>query len=338
MMAYLAPRPFLMAMVILTLATLCLQEQSCADSKKIVFVRTIFKPDPGSAMIDQFKTTLRQRGYQEGENIEYVDILINKPCRDAVKEMLQTIDSHLDSTDLFVTAGWISQPVRTKLSETGVPQLFAPVLKEEALAMLPSLTAEPGANLSGVYLNYPPERILRIARQLLPQIKNYAYVFDSGLSTDLVMKMAFEKLPENEHHGFAVHYLDLAEGTAQVLQQMQTLQIEAFGGIIGAYKNREALDRSGLPMITALLMDIDEEEVAARIRKSNILAGLFDPMNFCGKEAGEMAADILDGRKSIARTIPRPTRQVAFVNMQAAERLKIPVPFALLEAVDIVIK
>jgi len=332
-----ALRTCLLALIVLAPACLCLPAQTKAECKKIMFIRTNFKPDPGSTMIDQFKATLRQRGYREGKDIEYADIFA-QPGREAVQEMLKTTDLRMDCPDLYVTAGWISLPVRIRLSARDTPQLFAPVLKEEALSMLPSLTEPPGTNLSGVYLHYPPEKILRLARLLLPQIQNYAYVFDSRISEDMYMKETFEKLRESERHGMTVHCLNLAEGAEQVLQQMQTLRIEAFGGIIGAYKNREALAASGLPMITALLMDIDESEMADRIRESNILAGLFDPLGYSGKQAGEMAADILDGKKSIGATIPRPSRQTAFVNMQTSARLGIPIPFAVLEAVDIVIK
>ena len=119
---------------------------------------------------------------------------------------------------------------------------------------------------------------------------------------------------------------------------MKDLRIEAFGGIIGVYKNREVLTASGVSMITALLMDIDESEVADRIRDSNILAGLFAPLADCGELAGEMAADLFDGNTTIGTTIPRPARQVAFVNMATAERHRLAIPFSMLEAVDIVVK
>ncbi|MHB8790098.1 MAG: ABC transporter substrate-binding protein [Desulfobulbaceae bacterium] len=327
----------LLALFFLTASGLCLPLRAEDGCKKVIFIRSNYKPDPGSAMVEQFKATLRERGYEEGRNIVYVDILA-KPGREAVEMMMKATSRQRTSADLYVTAGWISLPVRVKLSASGTPQLFAPVLMEEAMSMLPSVTEPPGTNLSGVYLSYPPEKILRLARLILPQIQNYAYVFDSQISTDLVLKEAFEELRETERHGMTVHYLDIADGAEQVMRQMQDLRIEAFGGIIGAYKNREALAGSGVPMVTALLMDIDEDEVADRIRDSNILAGLFGPLGDCGELAGEMAADLFHGNTTIDATIPRPARQVAFVNMATADRLSLTIPFTVLEAVDIVVK
>lgn len=328
----------LLALVIAAAACLHLPVRAEAGSRKIVFIRSNLKPDPGSAMVEQFKATLRKRGYVEGNNIEYVDILIQKTGRESVQEARAAAELHQDSTDLFVTAGAVTTHVRSRLATRDIPQLFAPVLKEEALRMLPSVTDPPGTNLSGVYLAYPPQKILNLARLILPGIKNYAFVFDSRISTDLLMKEAFDRLKEEDRRGMAVHQLDVAEGTEGVLQQMKTLRIEAFGGIIGAYKNREALSASGVPMITGLLMDIDVNGVADRIREGNILAGLFDPMDYCGEQAGEMAADLLDGKNTLAATMPRPGRQVSFVNMATAARLNVAIPFTVLEAVDIVVK
>lgn len=328
----------LLILVVFAAACLNLPVQAEGNSKKIVLIRSNLKPDPGSAMVEHFKATLRQRGYVEGKNIEYTDILIQKTGRESVQEAREATKMHQDRADLFITAGAVSAHVRSRLAMSDIPQLFAPVLKEEALRMLPSVTDPPGTNLSGVYLAYPPEKILRLARLILPGIQNYAFVFDSRISTDLLMKEAFDKLQEADRHGMTVHQLDVAEGTEGVLQRMKTLRIEAFGGLIGAYKNREPLAASGVPMITSLLMDIDVNGVADRIREGNILAGLFDPMDYCGEQAGEMAADLLDRKNTIGKTLPRPARQVAFVNMVTAERLNVSIPFTVLEAVDIVVR
>lgn len=327
-------------LLVIAFVTACIHTptQATVTSKKIVFIRSNLKPEPGSAMVDQFKATLQKRGYVAGKNIEYVDTQLTGLSETTMREAMEAADRHLGNADLLVSAGGITLPLHAKLAKKDIPQLFAPVLREEALEMLPSLTQAPGTNLSGVYLNYPPEKILRLTRLVLPDIGVYAFIYDSRIHSDLLIKNSFEQLPETERHGITVHYLDLAAGTDQILPQMKALRVEAFGGMIGAYKNREILANSGLPMITALLMDIGEHEVAERIQEGEILAGLFAPMNFCGEQAGEMAADLLDGKKTLAQTVPRPTRQVAFVNMETAERLKIAIPFAVLEAVDFVIK
>jgi len=74
------------------------------------------------------------------------------------------------------------------------------------------------------------------------------------------------------------------------------------------------------------------------LNDSNIIAGLFNPFDYCGKKTAEMTADIFEAKTTIEKTIPQPAQQLVFVNLKAAKRLKINVPFSAIEAVDIVIK
>jgi putative ABC transport system substrate-binding protein len=135
-----------------------------------------------------------------------------------------------------------------------------------------------------------------------------------------------------------VYYLDLATGTDTVLQNMNRMGIEAFGGVVGVLKNLSDLSKSKLPIITSLLVDRDQKSLAGAIGKSNIIAGMYNPFGYCGKQAAQMTADIFDAKTTIEKTVPRPARQLAVINLISARRLDIPIPFSALEAVDIVIK
>jgi len=307
--------------------------------KKIVFIHYNLKSDSTrSTIIDKFKEAMELRGYRDGENIEYVDITTQSNDRDAVAEILTATDNHKDNTDMFVTSSWTSLYVRSKLAGSGVPQLFVPALKSTALNMLPSVTRETGTNLSGVYLMYPPEKILRLTRLIFPTLRNYAYIYDSRIPADLIFKAAFTKLSDAERHGITLHYLDLAAGDDVVLGKMKELRIEAYGGVVGAFIHGDTLERSNLPVVTLLMIDRDEESVRQYVRGSNIVAGLFNPLDYCGEQAAEMTADIFDGKRTIETTVPRPAKQLSFANMISAERFKVTIPFSALEAVDIVIK
>jgi len=204
--------------------------------------------------------------------------------------------------------------------------------------MLPSVTEAPKTNLSGIYLMYPPEKILRLAHLLLPEMDRYAYVFDSRIPADMIFKVAYEGLSVADRHGVDILYIDLAQGVDTVLRVFREQHVEAYGGVVGVFKHRVSLAESGLPVITSLTLDIGRAEIGDYVRTSNVVAGLFNSFGYCGRQAAEMTADIFDGKQTIEETIPRPSRQTAFVNLAAAGRLQLPVPFAVLEAVDIVVK
>ena len=109
-------------------------------------------------------------------------------------------------------------------------------------------------------------------------------------------------------------------------------------GLWGVLKNLSELSQSKLPVITSLLFDRPRESLEKGIGQSNIIAGLFNPFDYCGEQAAEMTADIFDAKTTIEKTIPRPAQQLVFVNLKAAKHLKVSIPFSALEAVDIVIK
>ncbi len=308
------------------------------DTKQVVFVRYNLKDKAPSSVVSEFKKTMEERGYVEGKNIDYIDFVTHSPERESAEEVLELTKKYMTSADMFITTSWTSLYVRSRLVKSKVPQLFAPALKSTALNMLPSVDKEPGTNLSGIYLMYPPEKILRLTRHILPKIRKYAYVYDSRIPADIIFKAAYGQLNEHERYGMTVYYLDLATGTDTVLQNMSRMGIEAFGGVVGVLKNLPDLSQSKLPIITSLLIDRNRKSLSESIGSSNIIAGLYNPFDYCGKQAAQMTADIFDAKTTIENTVPVPAQQLAVINMISAKHLEIPIPFSALEAVDIVIK
>ncbi len=308
------------------------------DLKQVVFIHYNLKDKPNSAVFKTFKKTMAKRGYTEGDNIEYIDFITHSPERESAEEILDITEKYMPTADMFITTSWTSLYVRSRLAKSKVPQLFSPALKSTALNMLPSVETEPDTNLSGVYLMFPPEKILRLTRHIFPKLRKYAYVYDSRLPADIIFKATYGQLNEHERYGITVYYLDLATGTDTVLQKMSKIGIEAFGGVVGVLKNLPELSQSKLPIITSLLFDRPQKALEKSIKKSNIIAGLFNPFDYCGKKTAEMTADIFDAKTTIEKTIPQPAQQLVFVNLKDAKRLKVNVPFSALEAVDIVIK
>ncbi|WP_457573236.1 ABC transporter substrate-binding protein [Desulfolithobacter sp.] len=308
------------------------------EPKKVVFIRYPISPNGFAGVVSSFKATMQARGYVEGKNIVYVDVLTRTADRASVPEVRAAVDTHRASADMFITCGWVSLYVRDLLRSSSVPQLFAPVLRSVALKMLDSLSREPGVNLSGVYLMYPPEKILRLAHLILPGLKRYGYVYDSRIPADMIFKAAYEALPEKDRYGVKLVFVDLARGVPAALHSLKKNRVQAYGGIVGAFQHRQALAASGLPVITSFTMDIERDEIDRYVRQSNVVAGLFNSFAYCGNQVAEMTADIFDSRKTIQETIPRPSRQTAFINLVAAARMGLNISFDALEAVDMVVR
>ncbi len=308
-----------------------------AEAKEIVIIRYRIEPLHFQDMVDQFKNTLSKRGYKEGVDVRYVDILTNTADDRSIPEVLKAVQRHKDTASLFVTCGWVSLYARQELKDSKALQLFVPVLESVARELLPSLTATPETNLSGVYLMYPPEKILKITRFLLPDLKRYAYVYDSSIPADISFKKAYETLAPFAKHGISVNFIDLNSGIENTKKQLIEGHIEAFGGIVGAFQHRKELAETNIPMITSFTLDIPRENLPQYLEEGNVLAGLFNPFGACGETAGMMAADIFDKKTTIQKLVPQPARQVSFINLQAARRLNIYVSFEALDSVDFVL-
>lgn len=311
---------------------------SYAAPKQVVFLRYKIEPTYFQTVVNNFKNAMTLRGYIEGRDISYIDIITSTADKRSVPEVIAAVNKYKDSTDMFITSGWISMFARKELQDSDVPQLFAPVLRSVALKMVKDTSVPPETNISGIYLMYPPEKILRMARFIIPTIKRYAYVYDSRIPADMIFKSTYESLSKKDMHGIEIHYIDLAQGIPQVLAELKAKKIESYGGIVGSFKNREQLAQSDIPVITSFTLDIDEKSIKQYVENSNTVAGLFNSFGYCGAQAAEMTADIFDGKKSIQQTVPRNSKQVAFFNLKGAKKLGLNVSFDVLEAVDIIVK
>ncbi len=304
----------------------------------VVFIRYRIEPNHFSNVVASFKRKMAQLGYVEGRDIEYVDIVTRSADRRSVPDVIEAVLKYRERADLFVTSGWVSMYARRLLKDTGVPQLFVPVLKSVAFTMLPSVTEPPNTNLSGVYLMYPPEKILMLAKEVIPAIERYAYVYDSRIPADMTFKHAYEELSAEKRLNIGLYFFDLAKGADWVVSMLEKERIQGFGGIVGVFKNRERLSVLDVPIITSLTLDIEQDEIAVHVKGTNIVAGLFNSFGYCGQQAAVMAYEIFSGRKSVGALVPEPARQVAFVNLEAAERLGLFISFNVLDAVDLIVK
>ncbi|MCW8888838.1 MAG: hypothetical protein OQK25_07240 [Gammaproteobacteria bacterium] len=327
-----------LCLILTTFVLLCVSTAALSSSKQVVFIRYKIAPTYFQTVVDNFKDAMTLRGYVEGRDINYIDIITSTADRASVPEVIAAVNKYKESADMFITSGWISMYARKELKETDVPQLFVPVLRSVALKMVKDTESEPGTNISGVYLMYPPEKILRISKFIIPSIERYAYVYDSNIPADIIFKTAYESLSVKDRHGINIHYFDLAQGVDKVLEQLNEHRIEAYGGIVGSFKNRERLAESNIPVITSFTLDIDEQSIKQYVENDNIVAGLFNSFGYCGSLAAEMTADIFDGIKKIQQTIPINSKQIAFLNLKGARKLNLPISFDVLEAVDLIVK
>ncbi len=309
------------------------------DKKKlIILLRYRIEKNYFSNTVSSFIKALYENGFILGDNLEIKDFLTSTADLKSVPEVIKVINKYKNEADLFVTCGWISIYAREILKDTNKPQIFMPVLKSVALKLISSVKTPPHTNINGVYLQYPPEKIIKIVKLILPNIISYGYIYDSRIPADTTFKEAYKKLTESQKKEIKIFFFDLANGIDKVIKMIKLKNIQAIGGIVGLFKHLKIFNKLNIPIITSLTLDIEEKDLKKIIKNTNIVAGLFNPFSYCGYHAGLMAVKILKNGEYIGDIMPIPAKQIAFINLDAAKRLNIKIHFNAVDAVDIIIK
>lgn len=300
--------------------------------KKVAFLRYPLPPMDFKDVVLGYKNVMRENGYIEGKNIEYIDMETKTDDLVSVPQVQQFITAHKDRVDLFVTCGWVSMYARKILQKCHTPQLFVPVIKKVATLMVPDLEEGSGSNISGIYLTYPPEKVLKLLQLTLPAAKKYGVCWNSQVPADVIFKQSFEEVKNTM--GIKLFYFDLQDGVDAVMQRLKDSGVDAFGGCVSFRNPRfSKLFHMDIPVVSAKL----DHEDAVRMLGSNELVGFWNAFSSGGEQAAEMTLDIWQGRTTIEKIVPRRIRiQVIYVNSGAARRLDIRIPPAVMRIANVI--
>ncbi len=305
---------------------------SAREFKKVAFLRYPLPPMDFNDVVIGFKKVMEDNGYVEGKNIEYIDRITKTDDLVSVTEVNDFTAAWKDKVDMFVSCGWVSMYSRKILKDSKTPQLFVPVLKRVAYQLIPSLEEGSGSNISGVYLSYPAEKLLKLLKLALPDAKKYGLCWHSRVPADMIFKQSFDELQSTM--GVKILYFDLNDGVDAVMEQLSASKVDAFGGCVSFRKPRYSkLFHMNIPVVSAKL---DHEDTVQMIG-SNELVGFWNVFTSGGEQAAEMTLDIWNGRITIEKCLPRRIRtQVIYVNSAAARRLGIRIPAALMRIANVI--
>lgn len=308
------------------------------EIKQVVIIRYPIKPLAFQGVVEGFKKAMASQGLREGKEVVYIDVLTETADERSVPEVLAAVKRYRHTADMFLTCGWVSLYARRALEGSGIPQVFAPVLDIVALELVPSLNRPSGMDITGVYLMYPPGKVLRLARALIPGLRRMAYVYDSRIPADMAYKKAFESLDGEGLVRTEMVYLDMAKGMDEVIRAVKGQGIDVLCYLVGGMRYVKELNALGIPIVTAYAFDVDELSLKKKLMEEKAtLAGYFNPFTDCGFQAGLMAARILKGARA-GEIAPVAARQTAFVNLKASRMFAIPVDMSVLDTVDLIIR
>jgi len=268
------------------------------------------------------------KGLQSGGFTDISRIHLDVQNAHSADEAKAAISAGIDTgPDVIVTIFGPSTQAASAAT-TLIPIVFCPVADPVASKLAVSNDA-PGGNLTGVASTDAEASRRRLAafRQVLPQLKRLAVLFDSGFPPDRVQIANFEKIAPASDVTIVSRSVDDESANVAALKSLGRNDADAI-----LILKESMLRHAG-----------DELKHAAMEQKLPILVGDPDLVTFpgvvaaigpsqpeLGKACGEITAKILHGEKPAGMAIEHPVFEL-IVNLKSAEHLGVVVPKQALE-------
>jgi ABC-type uncharacterized transport system substrate-binding protein len=269
-----------------------------------------------SAQVSEYQEALK--GFRETAAHEIVAVYDMDGDTDRGRKYLAEIETKV-KPDLILAVGiWALQVAMAR--PTAVPIVYAMVLNP------PSVLGPAAKNVTGASMNVPVEQPIRLFKQLGPNIKRIGIIFNHAKTGYLVRR---------------AQTVAREEGL-----ELITREISSAKDVVGALESfQDEIDALWIvPDETVLSQAVVQQMLLFSYRRKIPLLGLSDrhaqmgavfAMSFAsgediGRQAGEIAQAILEGR--MVADVPYTSARKWFltVNLKAAQKLGLAIPPAIL--------
>lgn len=261
--------------------------------------------------------------------------------KSSVRARVRTVSMHTDKD--YDEAGLIQNLKDQEFNliyALGSEALHLAVSRFPEVPVIYSFVLEPGAIIEqagrghhrairGISMNIPPELQLRTLARMAPQIKKIGVVYDRSKSEDLVMKARI-----------ASRQLGLALVERTIVKKQDA--IDAFTGLQGQVDC--ILMLPDVTVITAetvkyLLLfsfrtNIPLIGISEKYVTQGALFALSADIADLGKQAGELATQVLSGKESTERTLSDPASLTLSINAKTAVKFGISIPEEVLKSAE----
>lgn len=275
-----------------------------------------------------FIAGLEESGYKDGENIE-IDFQSAKNDPAVANQIAQNFAA-LGKDLVCGIATPSAQALYTACAEKGIPVVFNAV-SDPVAAKLTKSETEAMAGISGISDALPVADQLALIRQVLPKAKKIGIVYTTSESNSVSTIATYKKLASN--YGFEIvdrgigNQSELAQATDILLTQVDCISNLTDNTVVAALSVLlEKAEIANIPVFGS-----EEEQV-----KNGCIASAGLDYFELGKQAGVIAARVLNGEdiSSIPYEIMKESKLT--VNPAVAEKLGITIPADLLEKATVI--
>lgn len=304
----------------------CGEDEEATDEGKVykIGVTQIVSHPALDSCVEGFKEAMAERGFVEGENVEY-DLQNAQGDMPTASSIAQKFAG--EELDLILSVATPTSQAVVK-EETETPIVFAAVTDPVGAGLVADAAA-PDANVTGVSDLLPIQPHLDLVRRVVPDIKTIGLLYNAGETNSVV-------LVEAEKEAAEVMGIEVVEATADKSSEVQAAAKSLVGRVdaISVLTDNTVVSaleavvkvcrENGIPLIAG---DTDS------VKRGAITALAFDYKDH-GRQAGMMAADILEGKAIGEIPVAYAENLVLSVNPDAAKAMGVTLPQDLLDEAD----
>ncbi len=290
-------------------------EQSSSEMKKIGVVQLV-QHDALDSANKGFVDGLKEKGYEEGKNIEFDQQNAQNEQANAQTICSQFVDGKKDM--IFAIATPAAQAAYNSTKE--IPIVFTAVT-DPVEAEIAKDWKSSGTNVTGTSDKVPVKEQIELLKKLLPETKTIGVIYNTSETNSIIQVEELKKAAETE--GFAVKEVgvtnvnEINQNLNSAVKEMDVLYTPTDNTVASAY------DLVGNICIEAGVPIIGAEE--AVVNKGGLATIGIDYYNL-GKEAGYKAAEILDGKNPSEVEITTLSKMSFTINTDVAEKLGVTIP------------
>ena len=263
-----------------------------------------------------FVDALKEKGYEEGKNIKIEQQNAQGEQANAQTITKQFADSKKDL--IFAIATPAAQAAYNATKD--IPIVFTAVT-DPVKAEIAKDWKSSGTNVTGTSDKVPVDKQIELLKKLLPNAKTVGVIYNTSETNSVIQVDELKAAAEKQ--GLAVKEV----GVTNVNEINQNLS-SALGQIDVLYTPTDNTVASGYALVGKLCLDKNIPIIGAEeaVVTKGGLASIGIDYYKLGKEAGEKAAEVLDGKKPSDVEISTLSEMSFTINTDVAKKLNITLP------------
>lgn len=274
-----------------------------------------------------FVDALRERGFEEGKNLT-----IDQQNAQADQSNLQNIAQRFVNNKVDLIYAIATPAAQTMANVTkDIPIIGSAITDYEAAKLVKSNDA-PGANLTGTSDMNPIKEQIDLLLKIAPNTKTIGCIYTSSEVNSEIQYKLMKEYAESKG-------LKVEAATISTVNDIQQAAQSLVGKVDAFYEPTDNIIASAIPTLLAVTDPAKKPVICgeANMVKAGGLATYGVDYYQLGRQSGEMAADILEGKaKPESMPIQFAKNLKAVFNEKSAAALGLTIPAELLEGAEVI--